>query len=428
MRGVNRTPLPAGAVTNHPNGGLTVKTASGREYTVRANGTLRTYSNGTQTVNLRSNGHVAAIHRPEIDIRRGAAGQRTVISRRPDRSVLVSTAPHRGYLERTVVSGNRTIVQRTYVAGGRTFTRAYLGYPYAGVTLPYYVPAFYYPAAFYGWAYYGWATPVPYAWGWAAQPWYGFYGGYLTPYGAYPSAYAWLTDYVLSQTLADAYADQAQAAPEPGGLSYDDANADPNIAAGDDALYAPAETPITPELKDEIAAEVQHQLAYESAVVSGTAQPSAGEFPASLKPNSLFVVSSILDVATPGQQSCGLTPGDVLRLESADSSGAAGLRVESSHRQDCPAGTVVTVALLDLQEMQNSLRAQLDSGLQALHADQGQGGLPAAPPSSMGATQPSSLGAPPADPNVAALLDAQQQEASRTETAAVQAVLSPNQQ
>ena len=125
MRGVNRRPLPAGAVTDRPNGGLTVKTPGGGEYAVRANGTLKTYSSGAQTVNFRSNGRLAAIHRPEMDIRRDAAGQRTIVSRRPDRSVLVGTAPHRGYLERTVVVGNRTVIQRTYVAGGRTFTRAY---------------------------------------------------------------------------------------------------------------------------------------------------------------------------------------------------------------------------------------------------------------------------------------------------------------
>jgi hypothetical protein len=430
MGGVNRRPLPQGAVTNHPNGGLTVKTPSGSEYTVRADGTLKAHTNGTQTVTFRSNGRVAAIHRPEIDIRRGAAGQRTVVSRRPDRSVLVSTAPHRGYLERTVASGNRTIVQRTYVAGFRTFTRAYLGYPYAGIMLPYYVPAFYYPPDFYGWAYYGWAAPAAYAWPWAAAPWYGFYRGYLTPYAAYASGFAWLTDYVLAQTLADAYADRMQQAADPDALSLDDADADPNAADADDALYAQAETPITPQIKDQIAAEVQRQIALESAVASGAAQPSTGEFPASLTSNRVFVVAGILDVSTPEQQVCALTPGDVLRLEAAppEGSGTADLRVASSHRQDCPAGILVTISLADLQEMQNSLRAQLDAGLEALHASQGQGGLPPAPPSSMGAAQQSSLGAPAADPYAAALLNAQQQDASRTETAAMQAVFPPNQQ
>ena len=425
MSGINKRPLPAGTVTNHPNGGLTVRTPGGAAYTVRPNGTLRAYSNGTQTVNFRSNGRVAGIHSPAIDIRRGAAGQRTVVTRRPDQSVLVSTGAHRGYLERSVVSGNRTIIQRTYVNGGRTSTRAYLGYSYHGVAMPHYVSPFYYPAAFYGWTYYGWDTPAAYAWAWAGQPWYGYYGGYLTPYRSYRSGFAWLADYVLGQTLAEAYADRMQQTQ--GASSFDDADAP---VAAEDELYATADTPITPELKDEIAGEVQHQIAYESAVVSGQAEPSVGEFPGSLKANRVFVVSSILDVATPDQQACALTPGDVLRLEAVppDDAGTADLRVASSHRRDCPAGIVVTLSLLDLQEMQNSLRAQLDAGLQALHASQGQGGLPPAPPSSMGATQAGPLGTLQADPSVAALLDAQQQEASRAEAAAVQGVLPPRPQ
>lgn len=107
LRGVNQRPLPSGVVTNHPNGGVTVKTAAGSEYAVRANGTLKAHTNGTQTVTFRANGRVASLHTPGVDIRRGTASQKTIISRRADKSVLVSTAPHRGYLERTVISGNR---------------------------------------------------------------------------------------------------------------------------------------------------------------------------------------------------------------------------------------------------------------------------------------------------------------------------------
>lgn len=329
MHGVNRKPLPLGVVTNHLNGGMTVKTASGSQYAVRPNGTLKAYSKGTQTVNFRSNGRVASIHKPGIDIQRGAAGQRTVVSRRPDRSVLVSTAPYRGYLQRTVTSGGRTIIQRTYVMGGRTFTRAYLGYSYAGLMLPQYVPGFYYPAEFYGWVYYGWAAPAAYAWGWTGQPWYGSDAGYFTPYAAYLSGFDWLTDYILAQTLANGYADQQEQNPDDASFDYASADTDSDDAAADDTLNAQADTPITPELKDQIAAEVQHQLAYESAVVSGAAQPSVGEFPASLQPNRVFVAVSILDVATPDQQPCTLTAGDVLRLDAAppEGSGTADLRV-----------------------------------------------------------------------------------------------------
>src|ERR1035438_1406768 len=107
-------------------------------------------------------------------------------------------------------------------------------------------------------------------------------------------------------------------------------------------------------------------------MASGQVDPSAGEFPASLKPNRIFLVSNILDVSTPDQYVCSLTPGDVLRLDAAIAgSETANLQVASSRRGDCPAGIVVTISLVDLQEMQNSLRAELDNGLATLHIIQG---------------------------------------------------------
>jgi hypothetical protein len=395
-------------LANRPNGGTSVKS----------------FSNGAQTVNLRPNGRVASVRGPGFEIRRTPAGGRTVVTRQLNGSILVSTGPHRGYLERTVVVQNRTLMERTYLAGGRTFTRVYLGYRYGGLLLPYYVPAFYYPAAFYGWAYYPWAAPIPYAWTWTAEPWFALNAGYFAPYAVYPSGYAWLTDYALSQTLANAYADRNQQ--DPDAASYDDSGADQ--AADDETLYAQEDTPITPELKNEIAADVQHDLAYESAVISGQAQESAGEFPGSLKPGRVFVVATQIDVATPDDRACSLTAGDVLRLDAtAEGSGTADLRVASSHREDCPAGIDVTVSLADLQDMVNSLRAQVDAGLAALHAGQGRNGLPAAPQTLMGATQQSALPAPPPDPSVDALIGQQRKDALVTEKTAVQSAI-PNQQ
>jgi hypothetical protein len=97
------------------------------------------------------------------------------------------------------------------------------------------------------------------------------------------------------------------------------------------------------------------------------------------------------------------------------------LTVASSRRADCPAGVVVNLSLEDLQEMQNNFRAQLDSGLQTLHAQQGKGGLPAAPYAAI-APPPRPVDEPPADTeNVQALLDAQQQQANQTETSVTQA-------
>jgi hypothetical protein len=378
--------------------GHSINTASG-------NGTGKSFSNASQNVDFRSNGSVAAIHSPGLDVRRSAAGTRTVTSAAAG-GKLVSTGPGSGYLQKNTVSGGRSVVQRTYVAGGRTFTRTYLGYNYAGLELPYYVSGFYYPPDFYGWAYYGWPVPAVYAWDWNGDAWVGVNAGYFTPDPSYRSGAAWLTDYALAQTLSAGYASQQQ---------------DSAGKAGDDQVAAEKDTPVTPELKSEITAEVQHQIAYANGIATGQAPATVGEFPASLKPGRVFVVADALDVSTSDDRVCSLVAGDVLRLESApEGSATATLRVASSHRQDCPAGIAVTVSLTDLEETVNSLRGQVDAGLAELHGQQGQRGLPAAPASSMGATKPSEIAPAHADANVAALIDQQRQQALAAETAAKQ--------
>jgi hypothetical protein len=425
MHGINKSPLPSGVTTNRRDGGITVKTASGHEYTVRANGTLRSHSDGRQTVNFRPDGRVSAIHTATVDIQHGVHGERTVRSIRPDHSILVSTGVRNGYLERNVVVNNRTIIQRTYVTNGRVFSRTFLSYSFRGGYAPLYVPAVYFGPAFYGWAFYPWATPVVYAWGWGSQPWFGYYSGYFQPYPSYLGPTAWLADYFLSRTLADAYAAQNQAPPPPGN-GYAESGQAP-----DGELYAQADTPITPALRDAIADEVRRQLAYENAISSGTAQQTVEELPNALKPGRIFVVATPLQVSTTDGQTCDLSPADVLQLnaEPAPDSPDALLQVASGKRQDCPAGVSVSVQLQDLAEMQNNLRAQMDAGLDALHSGQGQGGLPQAPPSAMAAApRPAMLDVQlPPDPNVAGLLDVQQQDAQRTEQAAVQLASNTNQ-
>ena len=120
-----------------------------------------------------------------------------------------------------------------------------------------YTPAYYYRPAFYGWAYNPWVAPVPYAWGFAANPWYGYYGPYYAPYPVYPSASVWLTDYMISQTLAAAYQARLDA------------------GAGAQAEAAPPvanDAPLTPAVKDLIAVEVQRQIALANAESQTVAQ------------------------------------------------------------------------------------------------------------------------------------------------------------
>jgi len=143
------------------------------------------------------------------------------------------------------------------------------------------------------------------------------------------------------------------------------------------------QTPITPELKVAIAEEVQRQIAADyTASANPDKAASYAELPSALaQPNHVFVVATTIDVTTADQQECELQPGDVLRLTTSPSTDSplAQLRVASGRIMDCPAGIEVMVSVQDLQDMQNSLREQIASGLETLRENQGTNGLPAAP-------------------------------------------------
>jgi hypothetical protein len=181
-----------------------------------------------------------------------------------------------------------------------------------------------------------------------------------------------------------------------------------------------------------IAEEVKQQLAFENAAAAQPDQaPALDGLPQVMVLNHLFLVDQIQNVTTADGQQCTLSVGDVIKLAAAPPDGAAtaDLTIISTHKGDCAAGVTVSVPLEALQEMHNNFRAQLDSGLQALHEQQGKGGLPAAP---MAAITPPPVPAdePPADTdNVQAQLDAQQQQADQAETSVTQtAFAAPNPQ
>jgi hypothetical protein len=418
LQGVNAKPLPKGDVIVHHDGHLSINAPDGRQYSVRSNGTLASYTAHGQFASFQPNGKVASLHTSALDVKRSANGARTIVSRQPDKSVLVSTGAHSGYLERTIkASGGTAVIQRTYVSNNVTYVRNFTTYNYQGIMLEHYVPAFYYEPALYGYAFYPLASPFSYSWGWAGLPWYGRYSAFFSPYAAYDSGYAWLTDYYLANTLAEAYDQQ----PDP-----QDGEADIQADQSEGVAYAPADTPITPELKNLIAQEVKSQLSYQSAVAAGSAPEGVEDLPRTLKPNHVYVVSSTLDVTTSEQLSCALSPGDVLQLTSVpgEASPLAALRVASSKRADCPVGAEVGVSLQDLQDMNNAMCARLDAALQTLHANQGQGGLPPAPEDAIGPPpRPGLVGVPAITTgNVAALLQDQQAQAKQTEVSVVQAV------
>ncbi|MGA7156081.1 MAG: hypothetical protein WBY53_04505, partial [Acidobacteriaceae bacterium] len=315
----------------------------------------------------------------------------------------------RGYVQRGYNYHGRDFGRRAYFYHGHEYNRYYRGYGYRGMYLNVYAPGYYYGPGFYGWAYNPWAVPIAYPWGWAGNPWYGFYGGYFSPYAVYPSAAFWLTDYIISQDLQAAYAAHQEAG---------EADGDPNAGSG------PA---LTPEVKQQIADEVKGELALENAEA---AQNTAGQ---DADPGSsgiarllsdgrphVFVVGNALDLTDTNNQECSVSDGDALQLQSPpppDATSATLLVLAAKGGRECAPNSNVNVQLTDLQEMQNHMRETIDQGLQDLQAKQGKDGIPAAPPSAqVPPTQPQyAAAAPPPDPSDAQTIQQQDQQADQAE-------------
>ena len=423
LAGINKRPIPSGQVTSRNDGSLTVATPDGRQFDVRPNGTLASFVGGGKTAAFGANGQIRSVHTPTMDIARFSHGQRTVVVRRPDNSVLFSTGPHTGYLQRTIARNNRTLVQRTYAVGDAHYTRLFAPYNYHGVALVNYVPTVAYSPAFYGWASQQWQAPVAHAWPGTAAPWHAYYGSYFTTSPTYAGAPWLLTDFILAQTLSEAF--QMESQPPQRAVQAADASSD---ASASDSIEAPATAPITPQIKQALGTQVQQQLNIEMASSSDPERAAATNgLPQVLVRNHLFVVSAPLNVTTAGGQLCAVSPGDVLQLNAAPAKDAtaADLKVSSSRQADCPAGAQVSVSLEDLQEMHNSFRAKLDAGLEALHGAQGKGDLPAAPQVAM-AQPPRPVEALPTEAtNVQAELASAQEQANVNETDVAEKTLSP---
>ena len=424
---------PVTGMNNRPVTGMTNRPVAGTNRGIPGGpGThstmpTRTVSNvslrggGTAQVSRRANGGVAEVHANGMTIHQNLHGGRTVVVERNDRTIV--TTGHGGYVQRTyIVRGGNTYYQRTYVYGGRTYVNVYRGYYYHGARFYGYTPFRFYHPLFYGWCYNPWVAPVyysPVAWGWAGAPWWRFYHGFFTPYPVYATASLWLTDYLIAANLQAAY--QAQAA-----ANVAEANAAAAQAAGayapppaEGAAEASAQTPLTPEIKQAIADEVQRQLAAEQAAAAAPQQaapaPTAEQAPDALNPaERVFVVSSALDVAVPASgQECSLTAGDVvMRLsDTPDANQTVTASIQSTKTADCPTGQTVAIGVQDLQEMHNQFQAQLDTGLKTLADKGGTGGLPKPPDT---ATTGGEVPPPAPDSNAAAQLAAQQQQANQT--------------
>ena len=440
LSGPNKQPLPSGNVVPHENGSKTLITKDGRRIEVRKNATVAAVRSKDVSATFFTSGRVASLHTSSMDIHSGPLGEKTIVSRRPDQSVLVRTGPHSGYLERPVLlPDNQQIVLRTYVRNGTALTRTYTTYVFHGVTLLHYVPQQYSAPGMYGWAYYPW-KPMPFQFGSAGIP--GSVSGqaYFAPTGTYSSGYSWLTDFDLTDMMQRFNEMQATEETQSSDSSNQDSssqdssnpnpsNQDPSSqnppnqnqpteANLEDHIYSNSDAPITPTIKDAIAEEVRTQLAMANTAASGQGDPKSGDLPQSLQLDHVFVVSSLLEVNARDEQTCSLRAGDVLQLAAPVGANdtEAQTKVASSHRADCPVGEIVAVSLQDLQQMQNDLRAEMDDGLRALRDNQGKEGWPQAPKSALAAPpHPSFDGLPGADPQAGDLIQAQKDEVAKAE-------------
>lgn len=376
-------------------------------------GTTERHAANGAVFRQRPNGSLLDIHDPKrgMDIHRGVNGDRRVVVTRPDRSRVYAGRGGNGYVQHPYAFRGREFGRRTYFVNGRVYDRFYRHYPYHGVQLEVYAPVRYYPVAFYGWAYNPWARPVRYGWGWGGSPWYGHYGYYFAPYPVYASASFWLTDYLIAASLQAAYAARQS---DPG----------PDSGPGPAANGAPL---LTPDVKQQIADEVKRQVEQDTAEAQRNQQrpgvePAGGGIAALLNDNRphVFVAGSDLDLVDPTGRECMISQGDVVQVVGAPV-GAAGTTnaviLASKGGTECAQAASVEIALTDLQEMQNHMRATLDQGMAELQAKQGQGGLPAAPTGATEAPTQAAFaaGAPPPDAGAGSEIAQQAQAADQAE-------------
>jgi hypothetical protein len=393
-------PAKAPGTVSHPGGGKTVTTKGGNTREFNKSGRMTSVSTRSgHEAHFDSHGRVTSIHtRGGADIHRGPHGERRVVGERVnargEHYHVVNYGRHGGFVEHGYMRGGHSYMRRTYVYGGRSYAYAYRGYYYHGAMYYHYVPPYYYGPAYYGWAYNPWPAPVPYAWGWGAAPWYGFYGAYFVPAPVYPYAALWLADFLIAENLRLAYEAAAAA-------NADAANASPDYApylkfvppsaaregvtsfgAGEelefDADSAAAAMPA--DVKQMVADEIKSQIqAEKNAAANPNADQGTDATPAALDPNhKVFVVSTTISVPL-GDDSCSLTAGDVIQRteDTPDKDNTVAVKVVSAKSSDCALGSTPRVQTSDLQDMHNDFRQKIDSGMDNM--SKGGNGLPTPP-------------------------------------------------
>jgi hypothetical protein len=370
-----------------------------------------------------------------MDIHHGLTGNRRVSVERPDHSRIVADRGGHGYVQHPYMFHGHEFGHRTYFEHGRAYDRFYGRYGWHGAYFDVYAPAAFYPYGFYGYAYAPWAAPVPYAWGWGAAPWFGFYGAFYAPYPVYPAPAFWLADFVIAASLEAAYVASTE-----GSADLDPVPPSPLLEASvwlSDFLISPAmadaKPAMTPEVKDAVSNEIKALVQQEGDEAKANAahqdaDPSKSNVVQLLSDNQphVFVAGSEVDlVAVSGGQECAFTEGDVLKVSTpppaSGDSETATVVASKGKPKECALSSTVTVAVSDLQDMYNHMREQVDDGLGQLQSKQGKGGLPAAPAGATGAPVKAAFaaGAPPPDADAAQQIQAQASQADQAENEVV---------
>ena len=286
-------------------------------------------------------------------IQHGLDGRRILVEH-PDRSRVFVTSRGVPYVQHPYMFRGRPMDHRTFYVQGRVFHAFYRPYRYGDTMLDVYAPTRFYDAAFYQGATTPFRSPQPYSWGYTTKPtpWFGYYRGYFTPDSTYSSPQAWLADFVLGASLAVAYTTAPPTSqPPPAGAS----------------------PTVTPQVKRALTEEIDHQVKQESLEAQANAQnrdppPGAGGVVQELADRQphVFVVASNLDLVDPSGRRCSVSEGDVVQVVSAPNPGtstADAVVMASKGGNECERSAQVQIAVSDLQEMQNHMRATIDMGL-----------------------------------------------------------------
>jgi hypothetical protein len=292
------------------------------------------------------------------------------------------------------------------------------------------VPAIAFNTAYYEWAARPWSAPVNYRWRWDSEPWHRAYGNDFTPYASYSSLDEWLTDYVVSQNLRNAYDNwQAENAPvqqqptaqsagsatpegprpywdtpDDGQRPYWEEQPDKSGSSDDKSVPTQPKSPkkhqttpnstapqsrpsgedAPPVLTGQVKAQLNEQIKLQLAERQNPAMSAGAEdLPDSLKPgHTLFRVNTPLDVpAKVSGQNCSLRANDYIeRTGDMDQNGMVPVKVKVGGAFDCAIGMTTRVSVNDLEAMESEQQQALTDALLAASKNMGgDRGLPQAP-------------------------------------------------